>query len=384
MISKWILTLFVMSTAVSSLFAVEIKTGVQPWAVPSISSLDKPIAGNFKIADGITETSLQFWNFDSLGTVFLSREFGSKVSYDVVDQYRQWGEKNDVKIVMELFNGWSGKWHWETVQYVLKHNRTNLVKSICAELDRTALSEVRIDFEAEGSASQFYPDSADFNLFISELADSVHAKKRFLQVSTNAGTGWSAPNVSWWPHWAGKVDGIVSMSYTWVTDFAGQQKTVESAGYSGDQITFCFPGDTGSWSGKTNEEYLNECFNLETHVSVLVWDIRFVHSSWRTESMWTILSDQKKKIRGTSSLTERSARKSDPVSLAVTSEGITIDLKSGNSAEVKLFTLSGKQLVSQTVSEKFGTLPTGAFASGIYLITITGDQFSFTKEIMIP
>jgi len=61
----------------------------------------------------------------------------------------------------------------------------------------------------------------------------------------------------------------------------------------------------------------------------------------------------------------------------------TLELTEGENAQVEMFDMQGKSVLSQKVSEKESDFEVSSFAKGLYVLRVTNDKGVFTKKMLL-
>jgi len=270
---------------------------VMTW-VPSYSqtqwkaALETDTGGAHSPRNTITHLATQFFQVQSDGTV---KQGVSDADLTWVSQYTK---KNGIKFLVCIHN-YIADWDWAVASSAFANNKTKLVDSIMALVDKWGADGVDIDFEGNESGDPF---RTEFAAFAKDLGGQLHAKGKELTVDVFPYI-WNQPNSNWWKDWVGFVDGVNSMGYdalygggqSWAA-YRWQQDTALAAGYRSDQFDMGMPGWTGTWGsggmGTTVIAHLNELLSGNYNrqpTSVCIWDAQFDGAGWLSQETWDAL-----------------------------------------------------------------------------------------------
>lgn len=228
--------------------------------------------GGISPGDVLTSIGLQFWRPTSGGNMEIVSN-----SESFINQFRQWGTDNGVKVYLTVFNNDGTSWNWSLAEEAFANNRTTFVNNLISEMERWNLDGVDLDLEGVGNLQDW---GGEYAAFVSELSVALKARGKDLVIDTYWGSSYGGPNPDWWWDWVGEVDYIRPMIYQEGNDYW----TVNSWAPTGIEITMGLPAWENSWAGATAEQNLQSCLDLD--VGVALWDLQLEGSSWKSAAVW--------------------------------------------------------------------------------------------------
>ena len=291
---------------------------VMGWVPPyALEASAFGIHANPKIGQTLTRIGLQFWNPspDGTGLAFAPTDKnGPLVSEASVLRFRDWARARNIKVLLTVYNNSrnTDKWDWDLARRAFAANRTVFIQALIAEMDKYQLDGIDLDLEGEGD---FDADRAAYALFVKELSVLVKARGKLLTIDTFHSPCHNAPNMSWWPDWAGQADALHSMGYQDLYESSEETFTPPNkpvceggaslfkyswqiayglrAGYRADQILFGQPTWIDKW-GKAGREtdpvsHIREVQALGAGIGL--WDLQIPTAGWRTDATWDAARD---------------------------------------------------------------------------------------------
>lgn len=264
--------------------------------------------------EGIDRLCLMFWHpeaviteSDTVVTGNIAFDYGPN-SNDI-RWFREWGTENGVEILMTIghwmlppkdygVTGWQE--NWELQKLAFHDNQEQYIRALLDEVDKYDLDG--IDLDPEGTATY----REEFAQFAKTIADSLHSRGKIVTIDVSPSTVYMSTNSEWWPDYVDFADAIHVMGYRntfggQTTNFGGNvvntyQQLLEyglSLGYESQQISFGLLSSINDWGtggrGTSSMDHLLELRDLDTTVSVCLWDMQLTHSFWRTPLAWQTL-----------------------------------------------------------------------------------------------
>ena len=269
-----------------------IMTWVASYAIEASKAAVEANLGTCSAKDGLTRIGLQFWLVKSDGKL----GYDSGVTDSDVAWWTTWGATNGIKILLTVHNS-DGGWNWDLARSAFAGNRTTLVNSLVAEMERLNMDGVDLDFEGVGD---YESDRSAFSQFISELSVALKARGKLLTVDSFPYI-WNAPNINWYSDWVGKVDNIHSMGYEDLyegstTDwqkYSYQQNTGINAGYSANSVLMGLPDYVANWGVSTGYGTDALAHIKEVHydlpsgpTGIAIWDLQLRSTSLQNSDTW--------------------------------------------------------------------------------------------------
>jgi len=266
-----------------------IMTWVPPYALSECKERLQESFDGTGMKDGITHLGLQFWNPTETGGIELVTRFREKISDETIAEFRDWGKKHDIKIMLCVYNGTSAGWDWELAKSAFKTHRAEFVDALVRETVRLKFDGVDIDFEGKGGQEE---SREPFLQFIRELSSRLHAQGKELTVDTFA-YKWNAPNQSWWPDLLPHIDGLHVMGYAATGADADDWRSYNfikgAAGRHASKLLIGMPGNAFEWQEKSARKHL-DWFVDHPDVGLAIWDARLKHPNWRTKETWQTIT----------------------------------------------------------------------------------------------
>lgn len=336
------ITLSILTLLILSTFAGKVMTWVPPYYIPESKQMLSDNFGGMAMKDGLDYLALQFWVPNGSQASYPSR-YSYAVNDNAIKWFRDWGQANNVKVLLCVFNGENG-WDWALAKNSFKYNRSAFIQSLISEMERHNLDGIEIDLEGPNETDS---EKNDFMAFMNELSQEVKARGKILTIATFAYI-WNAPNSNWWNDLVPIVDAITSMGYQEIGSNASgwasysTQKTLLS---DPTKLMLGMPSDAangGYWQGNTALEQV-QATNALGDVGVAIWDCALQHNAWQTQAIWQELSE----IKGTTSM-QYSISASAGSNGSITPSG-TISVNEGSSITYSITANAGYEVLSLTV-----------------------------------
>lgn len=266
-----------------------VMTWVPPYAVTACKERLRESFDGIGMKDGLTHLGLQFWNPSEKGGIELIERFGEPINEGTIAEFRKWGRKHGVQVLLCVYNGTSSGWDWDLAQAAFSTHRAELIEALVGETLRLGLDGVDIDFEGKGAREE---SRESFVQFIRDLSSRLHAEGRGLTVDTFA-YRWNAPNQGWWPALLPYVDGLHVMGYSATGAGAADWRSYESlkaaAGKHASKLVIGMPGNAAMWQGASVKKHLQWVAD-DANVGLAIWDARLENAAWRTKETWQTIA----------------------------------------------------------------------------------------------
>ena len=211
---KILITLSLVITLYHVSFGRRVMTWVPVYGINNCKTLMNDSEKSIWLKNGLSHVGLQFWVPGDNGDVnFLTNyQFTYKaatISQDVTD-FVTWGNQNDIKIMLCLFNMRDADFDWAYTKQVIDNYPNETVANIMTIVNNYGLDGVDIDFEGSGDKSS---DKTAFVAFLTTLGQALHASGKELSVDMFSTPCYNAPNPSWESVMAPHVDFMNLMGY---------------------------------------------------------------------------------------------------------------------------------------------------------------------------
>lgn len=281
-------------------------TWVPPYSIETCKQrLEQDFGDGVGMKDGLTHLALQFWIPSQSGKdCILTPTY--KVTSSDVRWFVTWGERNDVKIMLCVYNAdlpyGPGGWDYEGALNAFRDNRSDFISSIMSEIKSYGLDGVEIDLE---SPSGHNDKKNDFVRFLGDLSAKLRPLNKEL-TAASYGYIFNAPNTRWWPdmepcleaytamsyqsagHVALSSDDWPYQSYQWMKDQASDK----------EKLMIGFPGTTDHWRGDSLSTHLQWVID-DGQVGVAIWDAALSgEGEWLTKEIWKKLAQVKTSSAG--------------------------------------------------------------------------------------
>ncbi len=287
--------------------------------------------GEFYAANTLTQLGLLWWIpevlisgtdtvvtgdvvFDTMATEELEGavDFTGDPTVDSADVawYVEWGNKNNVLTSLTLGFAMlhdlevSYSENWELQKLAFHDNQEVFVNSILREVDKYDLDGLDIDLEGVTQ----YRD--EFREFVRIISDSMSVREKPLNIAVQYNNKWMAVNPDWWEDYVGLVNQILIMGYHNVYEGATEVEYPgivadnrfttlynhgRSVGYDPVQLSFCLPAWLDHWGkGGRGTHFLDHLEglrrDLDSTVSICLWDSELYGDGWNSPLMWQTLS----------------------------------------------------------------------------------------------
>lgn len=269
-----------------------VMTWIPPYAIQACKERLNESFGGFGAKDGITHLGLQFWQPTNEGGIKLVQR-GQAINELVISDFRKWGETNEVRVMLCLYNATPSGWNWELARAGFKTHPKKLIKTLVDETVRLKLDGVDIDFEGKGNRDE---DKEAFVLFIKELAFALKAKGKELTMDTFA-YKWHVPNQRWWKDLLPHLDALHVMGYAETgaksADWRSYDFLKKATGEHSSKLMIGVPSFQAKWQNLSALDHLAWVSNDST-VGLAIWDARLQDPAWRTKEIWQTLAKIKK------------------------------------------------------------------------------------------
>lgn len=345
--------------------------------------------GGVAMKDGLTHLALQFWLPSDSGRIEKDTKYEIEdLSDSVIATYVKWGNDNDVKVLLCVYNN-DGKWNWNLARNAFINHKDSFINNLILEMERLKFDGIELDLEGQGVTSK--SDRAAFMVFVKELSVILREKGKELTIATYA-SEWHTPGTSMWTDLAPHVDAITSMGYhemgITAPGFLGYefQKKWLKVEYGG--LLMGMPGWRGAWMGNTVEEQIDWVIE-DGGVGVAIWDAAMTNAKWKKASVWNRLKAVKEDLGPLSStalssgvLISSSSMLIDAVikyqDLGLIVSGRQSSLESG---EWKLLSLSGEVTASGNHYDLGSSLQIQE--SGIYFLRVLTENTSKVIKLVL-
>jgi hypothetical protein len=272
-----------------------IMTWVPPYGIaPSLTQLQKKY-GNAGPYNGITHLGLQFWVPAPDGGLARSTHYGT-ISDATIKQFITWAHKNDIKVLLTVFNGDNG-WDWPLATNAFDKNKTKFVNALIAEMKRMKLDGIDVDLEGPGVEANDH--QVAYLNFIKALSKKVRALDKVLTIDSFHYI-YNAPNQTWWSSLFPHVDAITSMGYDDLgihgSGYQAYDFQKQAAGRNVAKLLIGTPSFSAHWLGDDAQVQVN-WFLHAGKVGMGIWDAQMGSqvgvTAWQTRGIWNVL----KKIR---------------------------------------------------------------------------------------
>tara|TARA_B110000305_G_scaffold235070_1_gene294126 strand:- start:1569 stop:2312 length:744 start_codon:yes stop_codon:yes gene_type:complete len=238
--------------------------------------------------DGLTHLGLQFWNPTEDGKLKMVKRFGP-IDESTVSEFRQWGDANEVKILLCVYNSTSSGWDWKLAKTAFSTHQKKFIEALVNETVRLKLDGVDIDFAGKGKLNE---DKEAFVQFIKELSKALRAENKELTVDSFA-YKWNAPNQTWWQDLLPHIDGLHVMGYSETGKGASNWRSYKfikiAAGKHSSKLLIGIPGNAYEWQGNSEKEHLQWILE-ESSIGLAIWDAQLKETKWRDHSVWQIIA----------------------------------------------------------------------------------------------
>jgi PKD repeat protein len=377
---------FAKSVAVgSALQPNEIMSWVAPYAMVASQSIAESNFGTCSPKDGLTRIGLQFWTPNADGTIKFADHESYKPGDGDVAWWRNWCRANGIQCLLTIYN-YEGSWNWDLARSAFAGNRTNFVNSLVAEMELHNLDGIDIDLEG---LNDFSDDRNAFRLFIEELSIQLKIRRKILTVNSFPYI-WDAPNIDWWPDWAGYVDNIHSMGYEDLYEggmgwqkYSYQQAAGVASGLNGNEILMGMPAWVTYWGissgrGTSAQAHVQEVrYDLIYGSSgIAIWDMQLL--GWQNSDLWCEIAELKGKT---------SANIAPAADFAIAADNLTVyftDASTDGDGTVTAWEWDfGDGNTSFIQNPTHPYLQAGAYSVTLTVTDDDGDNDSVTKMIAV-
>ena len=278
-----------------SIYSATVLSWVPPYDVDACKANLNADWGGYGPKDGLSHLALQFWVPNGSGGVILGTKYTeSGVNASNIAVFKNWGNTNNIKIMLCIYNGESG-WDWPLAVGAFKTHKLSTINALLSEVEKYGLDGVEIDLEKSGGGIST-SDNDDFVAFLEALGDSLHSKGLELTVAAGANENLG-PDWNLWDSMTPYVDAVTSMGYGFIGmnvenddwKFSGQKAHINDP----TKLLLGFPGYSSLWGGNSLVEHLTWVKN-DGEVGVGIWDFKFNQAGWQTKEPWILLNQ----IRG--------------------------------------------------------------------------------------
>ena len=263
-------------------------TWVPPYATSTcLDRLNESFDG-LGMKNGLTHLGLQFWRPSEKGKMQLVDDF-KPIDDSTIIQFRKWGEVNNVRVLLCVYNGYKDGWNWDLAKTAFDHNRKQFITTLVSEIVRLQLDGVDIDFEGKGTRDG---DKKAFFEFIKELSFALKANGKELTVDSFA-YKWNSPNQGWWKMMLPHIDALHVMGYSETGSKSAGWRSYDflkvAAGKYSSKLLIGVPSHTANWENKSVQEHL-KWVAKDKSVGLAIWDAQLKDPKWRTKEIWKTIS----------------------------------------------------------------------------------------------
>jgi len=302
---------FALPSALRAAQRAQVMSWVPPYRLEASRQALRHRAGAVDAGQWLSRLGLQFWMPTADGGLrYASHE--EKVGDDEVAWFRAWAREHGVKLLLTVYNYDGKAWNWALARAAFHDHRAAFVTRLVAEMERLQLDGIDLDLEGNGALDA---DRAAFARFVGELSAALRRRGKLLTVDSFHSPCANAPNMAWWPDWAGRIDAVHSMGYgdlyegsteTFTPEgsnaacmngqpifrFSWQTNWGKAHGYQPAQVLLGLPGGSYEWGGRTLVRHLQDA--AAQGAGICIWDLPAVRGEpgdarWGSEEAWAAL-----------------------------------------------------------------------------------------------
>ncbi|QNN47806.1 hypothetical protein H9L17_06670 [Thermomonas brevis] len=290
--------------------AGEVTTWVPPYQLQQSRLSLQHEAGDVTAGQWITRLGLQFWLPTETGELVFA-ERGEPLGPADADWFADWGRRNNVKVLLTLYNFRNDHWDWELARSAFRDHPDALVANLLAAVERHGLAGVDLDLEGNGALDA---DRAAFAGFVAKLSAALKAHGKELTIDSFHSPCFNAPNMVWWEDWQGHVDAIHSMGYGDLYEGSVETFTPEGGetcaqgaalfryswqaawatqhGIDASQVLMGIPGGEYAWgAGKGRRALPAQLKDVQAvGAGIAIWDVNGIATGrWGSAKAWKAL-----------------------------------------------------------------------------------------------
>jgi hypothetical protein len=310
------LSLLVYLTLVS--FSRNVMTWIPVYGTGNCKALLNDPDKSVWLKNGLTHIGLQFWVPGDNGKVVFVTDYkftykASTISQDVTD-FAKWGNDNNVKVMLCLFNMREGDFDWTYTKKVIHDYPNETVASIMTIINNYNLDGVDIDFEGIGD---FISDKPAYVHFLDTLGKALHASGKELSADIFSTPCYNSPNPSWESAMAPHVDFMNIMgysdthendntlfpycpqtpsennSYPFRYSYIENYLTVKQ-GVASSKLNYGLPGWAAEWGGQCAHENITDILDISSAGGIAIWDLQLNGGGfWKEAVTWDLIAQFK-------------------------------------------------------------------------------------------
>jgi hypothetical protein len=265
------------------------------------------------IKNGVSHIGLQLWVPGDNGAVSFVTDYqftylAPSISQDVQDIVT-WGNANNVKVMLCLYNVRTSDFDWTYAQQVINDYPQETSDNIVAIVNTYNLDGVDIDFEGIGDYSA---DKAAYASFLNILGTALHEDGKELSADMFSTPCYNAPNTSWESSIAPYVDFMNVMGYndtyennntyfsycpqtpseansypfrySYIENFLTTTQAVSSS-----KLNYGIPSWVDTWGGKCVQANILDIMNVSTSGGIAIWDLKISSGFWSNAATWDLI-----------------------------------------------------------------------------------------------
>lgn len=312
--------IFITFTLLITLYTVSFGRRVMTWvplyAIDNCKSLTNDATKSQWFKNGLTHLGLQFWVPGDNGAVtfFTDYQFTYKAATMAqdVNYFVNWGNQNQVKVMLCLFNMHNDDFDWTYAKNVIDNYPTQTATNIMSIVNTYGLDGVDIDFEGVGN---YGGDKTAFVSFLNILGQQLHAAGKELSVNMFPTPCYNYPNPSWESAMAPYVDymnimgydntyehnnsvfgycpgdpaevGAYVYRYSYIENYLTVKQEVASS-----MLNYGIPSWTGdSWGEQCAHENILDIAEVSDAGGIAIWDMQLTGGGfWRNPVTWDLIA----------------------------------------------------------------------------------------------
>jgi hypothetical protein len=392
--------------------AAQVMAWVPPYAIDASFTGFTADFGGVSPSDVLTHVGMQFWVPSTEGQIKYDPNYPA-ITDEAIGNFREVCTEKGIKLLLTIWNSPDNvTWDWPWAMACYKDNRAAFVNALYDECVRLNLDGVDMDFEGgtnDIGQENMQGEREAYAEFAKEMGTKLHENGMIFTICSFHSPCFNAPNMSWWPDWAGYVDYVHIMGYQ--DNFEASDMTIgnctDALSESGNTDMFSFSykvnwalscglgADVPSiglgtwldqWGGKDVRGNIQDILSLEQVPGVCMWDLQLQADPWRQAETWNLLKEIKEIEHPIKAAKPAPANMlSEKIKASSSKSGLKVSVAEKGVYDIDVFNASGRNIAKQSdlylkAGNHFLPINRNVKACGVTFVKIKGASGAVLKK----